>query len=105
MTCIDYLRNQDIITDLFCINKAQPQMMCKGKCYLKQQLEDKKEDSHQETTLEDRQVVQYVLAPSPKVEFQGLEPIPQSKTPNWEADTYHHLYCTDTYRPPWSSAA
>lgn len=33
-----YLLNQEEITELFCINKAEPELQCNGKCHLKKQL-------------------------------------------------------------------
>lgn len=42
---VDYLINTEVITKVFCINKAKPKMHCNGRCYLAKQLkkdEDKK---------------------------------------------------------------
>ena len=36
---LDYHYNQNYIVENYCINKALPKKHCKGKCYLKKQLE------------------------------------------------------------------
>ena len=36
---LDFKINQELITELFCINKEEPLVMCSGKCYLGKQLE------------------------------------------------------------------
>lgn len=41
----NYEVNKELITELFCINKEKPMTMCYGKCYLKDKLEDAKQDS------------------------------------------------------------
>ncbi|MEM6262184.1 MAG: hypothetical protein AAGI38_06740 [Bacteroidota bacterium] len=37
---IEYAVNQEYIEDVFCENKARPQLACKGKCYLMKKLAD-----------------------------------------------------------------
>lgn len=38
MITLNYFINQAEITELFCINKAQPQLQCNGKCHLIKEL-------------------------------------------------------------------
>jgi hypothetical protein len=35
---LDYALNKERITELYCVNKARPQLMCNGKCHLAKQL-------------------------------------------------------------------
>ena len=35
---VDYQLNKARITELYCVNKARPQLHCNGKCHLAQQL-------------------------------------------------------------------
>lgn len=36
---VEYLLNQDYISEFLCVNKDQPKLQCNGKCYLVKQLE------------------------------------------------------------------
>ena len=40
---VDYMLNLDYIAEALCIKKEMPENSCNGKCYLMQQLEEKKE--------------------------------------------------------------
>ena len=40
---VDYMLNLDYIAEVLCIKKEMPEDSCNGKCYLMQQLEEKKE--------------------------------------------------------------
>lgn len=53
-----YLLHQEEISDLFCINKAEPELQCNGKCHLKKQLQisDDKEQ-HEPATFELNQLI------------------------------------------------
>lgn len=40
---IEYIINQDYITEFLCINKDKPQLQCNGKCHLAKQIEKQQE--------------------------------------------------------------
>jgi hypothetical protein len=44
---LDFKINQELITELFCINKEEPLVMCSGKCYLSKQLEDSQDQDEE----------------------------------------------------------
>ncbi len=56
-TCVSvltaYQLHQEIITRYFCVNQDRPQLDCKGKCFLKKQIEKSKESSQRNTGQED----------------------------------------------------
>lgn len=43
---VDYLVNQESITEKYCVNKDKPQLNCKGKCHLSKEL---KKDTERKT--------------------------------------------------------
>ncbi len=42
---VNYELRKAEITEMFCVNKATPEMQCNGKCHLKKQLEEESENS------------------------------------------------------------
>lgn len=42
-----YLVNQEAITEQHCINKYEPELMCQGKCYLQEVLEEQHQPEEQ----------------------------------------------------------
>lgn len=42
---LNYLMHESEITELFCINKDEPEMQCNGKCHLKDMLQKDQNDS------------------------------------------------------------
>ena len=47
---LDYIINYDYITTELCENKSQPQLDCKGKCYLKKELSKASENDSPSST-------------------------------------------------------
>lgn len=45
LTGLWYLANQKAITEQYCVNKAEPLLMCQGKCYLQNVLEEQHQPS------------------------------------------------------------
>jgi hypothetical protein len=52
--------NQDYIAAVLCINKAKPELGCKGKCYLKKQLKAQQQQE-QKTPVGQKQLQEVVL--------------------------------------------
>ena len=58
---LNYAVNQDYIIENFCVNKAEPELKCDGKCHLKKQIEEDTEH-HGENPQERTETVPLVLA-------------------------------------------
>lgn len=56
-----YSLNVDYIEAKFCVNKDQPDMCCKGKCYISKQLEGNQQDIPSTKLVEERDIPFFVL--------------------------------------------
>jgi len=58
-----FYMNQEAITDLYCINKGKPEVMCSGKCYLTDSLqENHDEEKNSSNIIEFEKTSQYLIA-------------------------------------------
>jgi hypothetical protein len=94
--------NKERITELFCVNKDKPITMCYGKCYLKKQLsqtkEEKEENSFQlhEIPVFVANQIGYDLVNKPKAyktDFNSLY-----------KENYQYLISQDIFHPPQTFA-
>lgn len=100
-----YKANKDYIAKALCENRTKPELQCKGKCYLKKQLE-KTEDGENDKQSSQSETIQFVSYALP--------------VPGWDEITYHpeisdvlHFpnfisfigvnTCEDIFRPPQHS--
>lgn len=98
-----YELNKEYITDVFCINKSKPEMLCSGKCYLGDQLEQNQQDEEQmPNSTVDKSV--FVLYP-PQVAGLPLSewstPVPRIKNNLEYTESFHdHTWYNRLFRPP-----
>ena len=75
---INYMINQEAITDLFCVNKDKPQLQCNGQCHLMKEL--KKAETPVDNPSEDSKFAsfklsEFVVDQFPTIEFHTFTPI------------------------------
>lgn len=94
-----YEVNKDYVTEVLCINKDKPQLQCKGKCYLKKQLNKIDNTTNTDNT----------KAPAPNERLQPLEFI-TSQVTQFNTQTIHTTpinhtaYCFSWYRHKYISS-
>jgi len=70
---LNYLMHQNEITELFCINKDEPDIQCNGKCHLKDMLQKDQNDSEKRAPREFKFEQVTVIEPESRsdLSFQG----------------------------------
>lgn len=71
---LNYLMHQNEITELFCVNKDEPEMQCNGKCHLKDMLKKDQDDSEKRAPREFKFEQLTVIEPEskPDLRYHGL---------------------------------
>ncbi|WP_197076787.1 hypothetical protein [Hymenobacter terrenus] len=102
MLVLDYELNKVRITELYCVNKARPQLHCNGKCHLAQELRkadgaDKKSPAGAvaKVKYEVLPTVAFVLAPQPQRWPLGAQCYPARPTAHCAA-----VPSAEVFRPP-----
>jgi len=60
---LNYALNKESITELFCVNKEQPELKCDGKCHLGKQLNETTDSPDSPTIPEVRTFSEFVSTP------------------------------------------
>lgn len=95
---LDYAINYDYISKVLCVNKEKVKSTCKGKCYVKKQLEEQKENSPSSfrIAIEDYPIGFIELAPI----LQQKSVVNELKKPWFFVGNYTYLICVSVFRPP-----
>jgi len=67
---LNYLMHESEITELFCINKDEPEMQCNGKCHLKDMLQKDQNDSEKRAPREFKFEQLTVMEPEAKTDLR-----------------------------------
>ena len=99
---IDFKINQDFIEDVLCINKDTPIKMCKGKCYLSNQLkkvENQEEKQAPASQKERIEVVYYHCKYT--LDFHNLaDRYLSSMSPGADDELHTSSFISAIFRPP-----
>ena len=96
---LNYVVNQDYIIENFCVNKAEPELKCDGKCHLKKQI-DEDTENHSENPQERTETAPLVLACNDIIELtpKTKNSIAQGDSRYSEAPYFVSL--TGVFHPP-----
>lgn len=102
---IDFKINQDYISEVFCINRDEPIIMCSGKCYLTEKL--KKAENHEEKQApkgkKEKVEIGYCLMKKP-IDLSSFKVGYITKLkPGFDENFYHSSFITDVFHPPKQS--
>ena len=99
---VNFELNRDLITDLFCINKNQPELHCDGNCYLKKQIVAE-EESHSDKPQTRVEFVNLIFTLSQAaVLFQSQFSTPIKHSCNYVMPHYSNAIFTIFHPPkPW----
>lgn len=100
---VDYQLHKARITELYCVNKARPQLHCNGKCHLAKQL--RKVDAAEKKAPSGSPVkVKYEVLPTGSFAFAGRAPqrwqLPARRYPAHLAAHCAAVPGSDVFRPP-----
>jgi len=91
--------NQGVITELFCINKAKPELKCGGKCYLMQKIKQsqEQEQDYPVTDQEERpvQIIDITDTPEARIIFANT-----SSPIKFDEQLPVRLFTSDIFHPP-----
>lgn len=93
--------NQEYITDLFCINKDKPEILCSGKCYLKASLaenQEEKEEKSSRTQQEERPIYLLPIVIQ-RLNFENDIHI-ERVTNAYQSTFYSFQHLEDIFHPP-----
>lgn len=99
---LDYVLNYEYISEVLCINKAQPQLQCDGKCHLRTQLESSQDEEAPgkpvPPTSEEEQINYFLTANVVPTAVASIA------TRSWGTATFGTLggYESVASPPPWS---
>lgn len=94
-----YSINQSYFASVLCINQDKPELQCKGKCFLKKQLDKtEKKDSKEKATLK---AVEPIVSPFTTT-FPAKQQYYAATTvyPPFLSDHYSFLLLQNCFRPP-----
>jgi len=101
ITFTSYFIYKDSITQKFCINKQKPEISCRGKCYLKKELEKQQNNPTQQQIIESYKTLIFII------DENDVSPIQLHSASQLivEANTNHYkkLFINKVFRPPLSS--
>lgn len=94
-----YNINQSYFASVLCINQDKPELQCKGKCFLKKQLDkSEKENSKEKANLKS---VDHVIYPfTALLSTQQLHYAIATQYPPFQPDPYQFLLLKNCFRPP-----
>lgn len=75
---VDYQLHKERITELFCVNKAKPQLHCNGKCHLAKQL---RKAADEESKVPNGAVAKLKFEALPLLRFQVARPVSYPAAP------------------------
>lgn len=97
---IDFKINQDLITELFCINKEEPITVCSGKCYLSKELK-KADDSEKNATIPVSKLdLPYVLFTCQTSTPQSYDSVNEKQLSGFLSPLYDSIYILNIFHPP-----
>ena len=96
---VDYVINQNYISEFLCINKEKPELQCEGKCYLMQMLQEQEKKRHQDfpkINMEDYPIgfVEFLDCPAGNKNSGFSTNIPEY------FDLYDFLFIATNFHPP-----
>lgn len=97
-----YFLNQAYITQEFCVNIAEPALMCSGKCYVNEWIEA--QTTSTETPIpaistEDLRPVFQLIPERPSLVLGAMWAV-QPKSPPAYQEAYRFLYVPSNFKPP-----
>lgn len=94
-----YYANQGYVASVLCENKEKPQLKCKGKCFVKKQLDKtEKEENKEKKTSKGAETFVYISAALFYTEHLSY-PINKGYPP-FKSDKYTFLFNRHRFRPP-----
>lgn len=98
---VNYVVNYDYIAEKLCENKAKPELMCNGKCYLSKELSK----SNQEQGSNGRKIViascdAFLINPVFKLNLSTIYLHKNTKINNSYVDFYRPIFYSNIFRPP-----
>ena len=99
---IDFKINQDFIAEVLCINKDELIPMCKGNCYLSEQLKKAEEQEEKQAPTKKKERLEVVYYYSKSAFEFSIYPYHYSGKLNtaFENDFYSSTFITDIFHPP-----
>lgn len=100
-TYADFYLNQQYIAQNFCINMNKPELMCNGKCYLKETLSDNHETEDTKApilTQQERTI--FVLPTLLHIQISQRIPIVNQVVIAYTLECYDFEYLTKVFHPP-----
>lgn len=95
-----YYANKAYIASALCENKARPQMQCKGKCFLKKQLQKaQQQEDTQKDVAQKMQIVIYLPVAAAMYTGPVAEPVAERHKTTGNK-SYHFQYLSALLRPP-----
>lgn len=96
-----FYSNQSKITELFCVNKAKPEMKCNGKCYLSKKLKESNSDATEQPSAL-KQLVEISLCVVATFNYNfKIESYKQTLNPYY-FNVYFFRHETSIFHPPLS---
>ncbi|WP_315054876.1 hypothetical protein [Chryseobacterium indoltheticum] len=99
---INYAVNYDYIVENLCENKAKPELMCNGKCYVSKELTK----TNQEQTTQNGHKISvpsidaFLVAEDFKFTHSDIDSVHQESISTFCTDPYHSEYHSKIFRPP-----
>nr|WP_262918614.1 hypothetical protein [Belliella filtrata] len=95
-----YELNKDFIIENFCINKAQPELKCDGKCFLSQQLNSEKEKQEQNDQYSFSVDFGQFIFTEFRISIVGISSNPKTIYPVSKTESLSTLFFESPYTPP-----
>lgn len=96
---IEFIINQDYISEFLCINTDKPKLQCNGKCYLMQMIQEQEDEK--------RKNIPRIDFSKYPIGFITISIIPQKKTFRTcslaffnDTENYSYLYSFSDFHPP-----
>jgi hypothetical protein len=98
---VDYQLNKARITELYCVNKARPQLQCNGKCHLARQLR-KAEATEKKAPTGALSKVKYEVLPTAAFTFPRPQrrPVSPGRYPARPTARYAAVPGAEVFHPP-----
>lgn len=96
---IEYLVNQDYITEFLCINKEKPKLQCNGKCYLVKALKKQQSSTSKSlrVSLENYPIGFVTIF---QIRTNNTVNLTKKNIPEFYEKLYHTHYNSNTFVPP-----
>lgn len=99
---VEYVMNYDQIVREYCINRMQPEMMCKGKCYFFDELsktsDEKSSDGISSNTIKIHEV--YFLQEIAHLDLNQPEIVEKTSLIYYSENLYNFSFLESVFHPP-----